>query len=307
VSPLVFRASLVETCVMTTLALALLLLTVSHPRTGQDIGSVTLLEGSLRVIRGTTLFEGAEGMRIMPGDMIESSEGGFVQLEFGNGAIVALGPSSRMYILRDSASEAKGELLVTLDLVMLNGWLKVESVAGKQSYRFRSPLLAASATGGAGGTVVVRSNPKACDVFVESGTISIGELNPSGNSGRTTPAKVGQFFSRQEGTRVSNLARPTTAFLEAMPRQFRDTLPPRAARYTGKPVEPKAEHPVTYEEIGHWLAIPTAWRKGLAERFAPRLSDPEFRRQITNHLKEFPEWDPILHPKKDSESPNVRN
>ncbi len=243
-------------------------------------------------------------MNIKKGDMIESSEGGFAQLEFGNGAIVALGPSSRMYILQASTGETRGEQTVALDLVMLNGWFKFESTAGKRLYRYRSPLLAASTTGG---TVVVRSNLNACDVFVESGTISIGEVNPSGNSGQTVPAKVGQFFSRQKGTAVSNLARPSAAFLEVMPQQFRDTLPPRRARYSGKPAEPKAGHPVTYEEILHWLTIPPAWRKGLAERFAPRLSDPDFRKQIENHVKEFPEWEPILHPQKDSESPQVRN
>jgi hypothetical protein len=92
-----------------------------------------------------------------------------------------------------------------------------------------------------------------------------------------------------------------------MPRPFRDTLPPRIARYSGQAVEPKAGHPVTYEEIGHWLTIPSAWRKGLPERFAPRLTAPDFRKQIELHLKEFPEWEPLLHPKKDSEFPQVRN
>ena len=177
---------------MTALALALLLWAFPPPPSGQGIGSVTLLEGSLRVIRGTTTFQGVEGMSIRQGDMIESSAGGFVQLEFGNGAIIALGPSSRIYILQVSAGEMKGEPAVTLDLVMLNGWLKGEFASGKRSYRYRSPLLAATTTGG---TLVVRSNLNECGVFVESGTISIAEVNLSGNSGPSTPAKVGQFFS----------------------------------------------------------------------------------------------------------------
>jgi len=289
---------------MTMLAVALLLSALPRPPTAQAIALVTLLEGSLRVFRGTTAFQGAEGMSIRQGDIIESSDQGFVQLEFGSGAIIALGPSSRMYILQGSPGGTEGEQNVVLDLVMLNGWFKSESASSKHLYRYRTPLLAAITTGG---TLVVRSDPSECDVFLESGSISVGEVNPSGVSGRATPGKAGQSFSRKKGASAPSLARPSGEFLEDMPRPFRDTLPPRIARYSGQAVEPKAGHPVTYEEIGHWLTIPSAWRKGLPERFAPRLTAPDFRKQIELHLKEFPEWEPLLHPKKDSEFPQVRN
>jgi len=92
-----------------------------------------------------------------------------------------------------------------------------------------------------------------------------------------------------------------------MPKQFRDTLPPRQGRFSEKPAEPKAEHPVSYAEIEPWLTAPSAWRRGLAERFAPRLSDPNFRKQIELHEHELPDWGPILHPKTTAESPHVRN
>jgi len=159
----------------------------------------------------------------------------------------------------------------------------------------------------AGGTVVVRSSLDTCDIFVESGSASIGEVNPNGSPRQTISAKVGQFVSRQKGAGITSLPRPSPAFVEAMPRQFRDTLPSRLAHFAGKPNEPKAVHPVSYEEIQHWLTIPSGWRRGLAERFAPRLSDADFRKQIELHVSEYPEWEPILHPKKDPESPQVRN
>lgn len=289
---------------MITLALALLLLALPHPPARQGIGSVTFLEGSLRVIRGTTTLQGAEGMSIRQGDMIESSVKGFIQLEFGNGAIIALGPSSRMYILQVSVADMEAEQPLALDLVMLNGWFKGEFASGKRSYRYRSPLLAATTTGG---TLVVRSDPNECGVFLESGTISIAEVNNSGNSGPSTPAKVGQFFSRKKGAAVVSLGRPSAAFLDAMPAPFRDTLPSRLTRYSGKPVEAREGHPVTYEDVGHWLSMPPAWRKGLTERFAPRLNAADFRKGIEIHLKEFPEWEPLLHLKKDSEYPQPRN
>jgi hypothetical protein len=271
---------------------------------GESIGSVTLLDGSLRVIRGATLFQGIEGMPLRQGDIFETSEGAFVQLEFTNGPIVALGPSSRMYVLGEATAKSAGTQVVALDLVLLSGWLKGESTAGKRVYRFRTPTLAVDTTGG---TVVLRSDSNACDIFVESGSASIGEVNQSGNSRENTTAKVGQFFSRRKGVEITNLPRPSSAFLDAMPRPFRDTLPSRLAHFAGKSIEPKAQHPVSYEDVEHWLTIPTGWRRGLAERFAPRLNDREFRKQIERHLNELPEWETILHPKKDSESPQARN
>ena len=226
-----------------------------------------------------------------------------MQLEFASGAVVAVGPSSRLYILPQAAGGSSGRA-VAIDLAMLNGWLKHESAAGKGSYRYRTPQLSVTTNAG---TVVVRSNPNACDIFVESGSASIAEVNQSGNPGPILPAMVGQFFSRLKGAGVTNLERPSTAFLDSMPKQFRDTLPPRQARPSENAIEPKAEHPVSYAEIEHWLMVPSAWRRGLAERFAPRLADPSFRKQIELHAHELPDWNPILHPKTPSESPQVRN
>jgi hypothetical protein len=289
---------------MTPLVLAFLLLfTVPHPPATQGIGWVTLLEGSLQVIRGTTFYQGVEGMNVKPGDILETSEGAFAQLEFASGAVVALGPSTRLYVVPQAAGGGR-EHTVAIDMVMLNGWLKHEAAAGKGSYRYRTPQLAVTTSAG---TVVVQSNPNTCDIFVESGSASIAEVNQSGGPGPAVPAKVGQFFSRLKGAGITNLERPSTSFLDSMPKQFRDTLPPRQGHFSEKPAEPKAEHPVSYAEIEHWLTAPSAWRRGLAERFAPRLSDPNFRKQIELHEHELPDWGPILHPKTTAESPQVRN
>jgi len=287
---------------MTRLVLALLLFTPPHPA-AQGIGWVTLLEGSLQVIRGATLYQGVEGMNLKPGDIIETSDGAFAQLEFASGAVVALGPSSRLYVFPQAAGGGS-EHTVAMDMVILDGWLKHEAAVGKGSYRYRTPQLAVTTTAG---TVVVRSSPNTCDIFVESGSASIAEMNQSGSPGPTVPAKVGQFFSRLKGTGITNLERPSTSFLDSMPKQFRDTLPPRQGRFSEKPAEPKAEHPVSYAEIEPWLTAPSAWRRGLAERFAPRLSDPNFRKQIELHEHELPDWGPILHPKTTAQSPHVRN
>jgi hypothetical protein len=265
------------------------------PAAGQGIGSVTLMEGSLRVVRGTTVFQAAEGMRLRQGDILESSEKGFAQLEFVGGAIVALGPASRLYIFRHGQGGKAGGETNEVDLVLLSGWLKGESKAGAGSYRYESPVLAA-ATGN--GTVVFHSDKSGCDLFVESGSVEVSEVSPEGNSRQPTAGKSGQFFARRAAQNLTSLPRPNPAFVAAMPVPFRDTLPSRLAHFTGKPAEPKAEHLVSYAEIQPWLTMPPAWRRGLVDRFEPRLSDPEFRKQLEMHVAEYPEWDPILHPEK---------
>jgi len=282
---------------MTMLLFALLLWTPPSPPAEQAIGSVTLLEGSLKLIRGASVYPGVEGMHLRRGDILETSANAFAQFEMPS-AVVVLGPQSRLYILPSGGSV--GGRPISLDLILLNGWLKFESANPKALYRVRTPLLAATTSGG---TLLVHSVASACDIFLESaGATSLSEVSANGDTGSPTQAKVGQFFSRQASAAVSIVARPSPTFLDAMPRQFRDTLPPRQDPDLDKPVELKAEHPVSFEEIEPWLKLPATWRRGLAQRFSPRLADPSFRKQIESHLREFPEWDPILHPKK-SESP----
>ena len=287
---------------MTPLLFVLLLWALPHPPSEQAIGSVTLLEGSLTVIRGSTVYRGVEGMQLKHGDIVETSDGAFAQLEFASGIVIALGSASRVYIL-PAVGSSNGRP-ISLDLVMLNGWLKSETAASSGLLRFRTPRLAVTTSGG---TFVARTSSSSSDVFVEGGGAAyVSEVNPNGDLGSSVQAKAGQFFSRQRGA-VSSVARPSSAFLDAIPPPFRDTLPPRVARLPNKPAEAKAEHPATYEEIEPWLKMPATWRRGLAERFAPRLTDPSFRKQIENHVREFPEWAPILQPDTNSEAPRTRN
>lgn len=274
------------------IASALLLWPVPVPV--QGVGSVTLLEGSLRLVRGTSVALAAEGLRLRQGDILESSDKGFVQLEFGGGTVVALGPSSRLFILRHGGHPAS-KATTEADLILLSGWLKAESSAGAGAYRYETPALAVTISSG---TIVIHSHEGECDVFVESGSATIAEVGPDGNSRQSTAAKAGQFFSRQTGKSLTTLNRPNPAFLDAMPVAFRDTLPSRLAQFASKQVEPRTEHQVTYAEVQAWLAMPSSWRRSFTDRFAPRLKDPEFRKQVESHLAEHPEWDPVLHPEK---------
>jgi len=101
---------------MNILSLALALWLLPVPAAAQGGGSVTLLEGSLRVIRGVNVLKGAEGMRLRQGDLLETSDKGFAQLEFAGGAVVALGPVTQVFVYRQSGEKAQ-----QTELVLLNG------------------------------------------------------------------------------------------------------------------------------------------------------------------------------------------
>jgi hypothetical protein len=281
---------------MKLLCLALLLSSLPPiPATAPDVGSITLIEGSLRIIRGTEVLQAAEGISLQQGDMLESSVGGFAQLEFVGGAIVGLGPLSRLYILRHGSGGTAAKETSGAELVLLSGWLKGQSNAEAGSYRYESPVLAARS---GKGTVVIHSNESECDVFLETGSAAISEVTADGRVGKPTTGTAGQFFSRRAGKSLSKDMHPSPAFLDGMPQWFRDTLPSRLAHFAGKHVEPKPQRQVSYADVQVWLTMPATWRRGFVERFEPRLKDAEFRKQLEFHSTAYPEWEPVLHPEK---------
>jgi len=285
-----------------------LLLFMPLSTAGQGIGTLTLLEGSASVIRGANVGPAVEGMRLRQGDIIENSEPGFVQLEFLDGSIVALGPASRLYI---SQIGTRGGKASGATLILLSGWLKAESGSVARMSRYDSPLLGAS-TGN--GTLLFHATGNACDIFIESGSAMVAEVSREGIWHQQQSGKAGQFISRRAGKSLVFLARPSSEFVDSMPHPFKDTLPPHPL----KPREGKAGRPVSYGDVQIWLTMPLAWRGSFVTRFQSRLNDPEFRKQVEAHLAELPEWDPILHPKKyqpenpvapvhQSNTPQVRN
>lgn len=265
----------------------------------QEIGTLSLREGPLRVIRGAALLQGVEGMRLRQGDILESSDAGFAQLEFSGGAIVALGASSKLFLFSHPTDKGGGK--ATAELILRSGWLKAETSSGR-TYRYVSPLLAATTKDGA---VILHVSADTAEIFVESGSAGVSEVNAEGNLGAATTAKSGLFFSRRAGKAFTSKPRPDSSFIDSMPVPFRDTLPSRMSRFTGKSPEPKRDHEVSYSDVERWLNIAPAWRKDFVERFRPRLKDPAFRQAIEDHLGSLPDWGPVLNPEKDKTAPQA--
>ncbi len=213
----------------------------------------TLLDGTVWVIRGATMLQCVEGMKLRPGDILESAAPGFAQLEFSGGTIAAIGPASRVYLFRAAANGG--------DLVLLSGWLKGETSSKGGAFRYNTTLLGA---GTKDGTFVLHASPGGAEIFVESGSGTIAEMSSQGGT-RATPSASGPVnFLPASLERTLPPARVRMpAFLESMPQAFRDTLPSRLSKFQGKkPPAPRADHEVSYAEVQPWLTIGQAWRGG---------------------------------------------
>ena len=201
-----------------TLASLALLLLLPASLLAQRIGTLSVVEGDLRIIRNTAVLRGAQGARVEWGDMLETGGHGMVQVECETGVIVALGSSSQLFFFSHSGSSgATGG-----ELVLLSGWLKAETASKVGPYLYDTPLLGGKTKDG---TLVLHAGAESSEIFVESGTAGVAELTASGNGGEFRAAKGGQFFSRSRGKSVVVSPRPAAAFVDAMPMPFRDTLP----------------------------------------------------------------------------------
>jgi hypothetical protein len=259
----------------------IVVLLVSLCAHSQEVGTLTLLKDTpLHVIRGVSMLQGIEGMRLRQGDILETGPAptAQAQLEFTGGAIVELGPSTQVLLLSQTGA--------TAETAMLTGWLKGETTTG--TYRYSSPLVTATTKGG---NVLLHVTADSAEVFVERGAASVGIGSAAGTPSSTE--KI--FFTRKAGKPIVPAGRPSGVFIGAMPVSFRDEFPSRLARFAGaKPPVPRSDHEVSYAEIERWLT--SGWGRGLVTRFKPRIQDSAFRQAIEAHLAALPEWGPVLHP-----------
>jgi hypothetical protein len=246
------------------------------------ISTVTLLEGEAAVVRGATRYALVEGVRTQSGDIIEVADRGLTQVEFADGAALAMGAKTRLLIVSTlSGKPAHAEYYV------IRGALKLTGVKQDARFRFSAPIFTVRP---AEGDVVLVVGAGEGSVFVESGETRV-TVGPS-----TVLLRGGDFYTRKDGRTGAVAPRPSKAFVASLPKLFFDPLPRRMARYENRLVEPRRVAEVSYAAVEAWLKAPPAIRLPLVSRFEPRVSDPAFRAGLVKNLKYHPEWDPILNP-----------
>jgi hypothetical protein len=258
----------------------------------QTLGTLTLVEGHLALIRGATLYTATLGVRLGNGDILAIDPKGQAQVEFQDGAILNLSQGGRA-MLTGIAPGARGQS----EIAVLSGWAKVaQKKSGKSaSYRVLTPL-AEIASGEA--TVVLNTSDDFTVIYIESGTVRFSEIGRKGTQRAARDAKGGEFIVRRGEQPAAFAPRPSAEFVKSMPRHLQDNLPALLDRVKSRRAEPKREHEVTYAEVEAWLKAGPSIRRGFVKRFEARSKDPEFRRKLIENLREHPEWDRVLFPEK---------
>jgi FecR protein len=253
-------------------------------------GTVTLLEGSGEFLRATSRYSLEEGVKLEPGDVIELADKSLLQIEFGSGAILALGPKSRLLSFPPAAKKPTNEFFV------LQGTLKVVvPKSDTEGLRFITPHVSLSIVDA---TALISTSADQSAVFMERGEARAREEGGAGAGANLTLIKSGEYYSRAVNEKANVTARPPQGFIAGLPRAFLDALPSLGAKFKDSDAVPKKTTDFTYAEVEAWLKSTLAVRKVLVPRWRSKARDPAFRSALATNIKDHPEWDRILYPEK---------
>jgi hypothetical protein len=254
---------------------------------------VTLLEGPAALLRGTSRYAVAEGVRLQSGDIVEVAEKAVAQVEFADGMALSLGPGSRLYAAVFAPRGAKGGSIT--ELYLMGGWAKVTSAKNTSPFRVVTPVFGIAAEEVTG---VVHVGEAEGELFVETGELRLAEGFVKATPASPLRLKGGEFYTRKAEQRGTVQPRPTPAFVGGMPKSFMDNLPSRLGKWKEREVQPRLVGDLAYGDIELWLKAPPEIRKAVMKPFTAKAQDPAFRAALVANLKFHPEWDRILFPEK---------
>src|SRR2546423_5434364 len=75
---------------------------------GNRIGIVTILEGRARVIRGLSQFDVAEGVRLLPGDLVRTEPKSLIRVEYVDECSLEAGPETQLQLFHPADKKRAG-------------------------------------------------------------------------------------------------------------------------------------------------------------------------------------------------------
>ena len=249
-----------------------------------ELGAVTLLEGSAKLLRGATWYKVVTGARVEEADILDVAERGQAQIEFVGGGIVNLVGPGAIYL-----APAKTKT-TPIALVVPGGWMKVVAKPPGMQLRAGSFNIAF-----ADAIIVLNVTNTVVEFFVEHGEGRLVEILPNGADGPGHDIKRGEYWTRSVTGSISTQSRAPRIFVDKMPRHFVDPLHALAGRLKSPPTL-VVDHDITFGEAEPWLAGRD--RAVFERRFTSRLRDPAFRNAVMPNAARYPTWDRILNPEK---------
>lgn len=249
--------------------------------------TVTVLEGSGVLTRGTTRYALSEGVHLQPADIIETASDSLALVEFSEAGIIALAANSRLLVLPTS-SKVQG-----VHLFLLQGQAKIRT--GVRPHRVTTPL---SVVTSREATIVLGGGNAETALFVEQGEASVEDVVSGRRRVAGTPVRNGEFYVRQSGHPGQVSLRPPTEFISGLPRLFLEKLPSRSGQLRDVEVELKKARDIAYADVEPWLKTNIHVRRVLVPRWRTMARNVDFRKSLVANLKHHPEWDRILFPEK---------
>ena len=249
---------------------------------------VTILDGSAIVFRGTSKLGAAACVRVQPNDLVETGKDTFARLEFDDGTRLDLGSETRLQV--NNPSEAVADRAA---LYVLSGWIKLSF---DDSKRTRPPEFATPLSDGTelSGVVLAHVDTRGGALFVEQGRARI--VNRHARVPAPPALKTGDFASIAKDGKVVIDTRPSSNFVDQMPRTFRDTIPSRFALCRDHEVAPKAPGDFSYGEVESWLNAEPSVRRQFVHTWRAKADETAFRTLLTAQIGLHPEWGPVLFP-----------
>lgn len=257
----------------------------------QSPGMVTILEGDALIVRGAARLRAAEGVRLAQGDIVETANGAFVQIELSDQTVLDLGGATRVMIGGPARLKAERQLYA------LSGWFKITNARkdpNARGFELRSPLLEIGLM-----PTVVTLQIKTAEValFAERGELKLVERQAGAAAG-VVAVRQGQYYRRAAAARGTAGSAAPAGFVGDMPRAFRDSLPLRAERFRDREVAARAAPDFAYADVEAWLKAESPFRRQFIERWRVKARDAAFRSALIANLSSHPEWDPVLFPEK---------
>ena len=161
-----------------------------HAAPAAELGAVTLLEGSAKLLRGTTWYKVVSGTRVEESDILDVAERSQAQVEFVGGGVVNLvGPGSVYF----APAKTKGAPVL---LVVPAGWLKV--VAKPPGVQLRTASFNVTI---ADAIVVMHVTKATVEFFVEHGEGRMVEVTAAGAEGASHELRRGEYLGQVRGGR----------------------------------------------------------------------------------------------------------
>src|SRR4051812_27558067 len=120
-----WRCLVLSSCVVLALFGEIRLSVAATPRSNTTapgrVGVVTILEGKASVIRNVTQFDAAEGVRLLPGDLIRTQPKSLLRIEYPDGCSLEAGPESQLQLFHPADKKRANRPA----LYLMQGWLKL--------------------------------------------------------------------------------------------------------------------------------------------------------------------------------------